>query len=61
MGNQERVAGAKNVLTTSTRNFKGRMGDDASVYLVSAELEAVAVLRGAFPTKEEYFKAVNDD
>lgn len=58
MGNQERVKGAKNVLTTSTRNFKGRMGDEASVYLVSAELEAVAVVKGAFPEVAEYFEAV---
>lgn len=60
MGNQERVQGKKNVLTTSTRNFKGRLGDEASVYLVSAALEAVAVMNGKFPTVEEYFKAVKN-
>ena len=60
MGNQERVRGKRNVLTTSTRNFKARMGDEASVYLVSAELEAVAAKTGAFPDVETYFKAVND-
>lgn len=60
MGNQERVKGKKNVLTTSTRNFKARMGDEASVYLVSAELEAVAAKTGAFPSVEDYFKAVNN-
>ena len=42
------------MLTTSTRNFKGRMGDAASVWLVSAQLEAVAVLNGAFPTADDY-------
>lgn len=61
MGNQERVKGEKNVLTTSTRNFKGRMGDAASVWLVSAELEAAAAVEGAFPSVESYFKAVKND
>ena len=60
MGNQERVRGKRNVLTTSTRNFKARMGDEASVYLVSAELEAVAAKTGAFPDAETYFKAVEN-
>ena len=60
MGNQERVRGKRNVLTTSTRNFKARMGDEASVYLVSAELEAVAAKTGFFPSVEDYFKAVNN-
>lgn len=60
MGNQERVKGEKNVLTTSTRNFKGRMGDGARVWLVSAELEAVAAVNGTFPSVESYFKAVKN-
>lgn len=60
MGNQERVKGKKNVLTTSTRNFKARMGDEASVYLVSVQLEAVAAVLGRFPSVEEYFKAVKN-
>lgn len=61
MGNQERVQGKKNVLTTSTRNFKARMGDEASVYLVSAQLEAVAAVLGRFPSVEEYFEALKND
>lgn len=61
MGNQERVRGERNVLTTSTRNFKGRMGDDASVYLVSAQLAAVAAVGGAFPTVDEYFRMVAEN
>ena len=60
MGNQERVQGKRNVLTTSTRNFKARMGDEASVFLVSAELEAVAAKTGVFPDVETYFKAVSN-
>lgn len=58
MGNQERVIGKKNVASTSTRNFKGRMGDEASVYLVSSQLAAVISLSGRFPNVPEYFKAV---
>ncbi|MBR1945035.1 MAG: bifunctional aconitate hydratase 2/2-methylisocitrate dehydratase [Alphaproteobacteria bacterium] len=60
MGNQERVQGNRNVLTTSTRNFKARMGDEVSVYLVSAELEAAAAKTGTFPNVETYFKAVEN-
>ena len=60
MGNQERVQGKRNVLTTSTRNFKARMGDEASVYLVSAQLEAIASKTGVFPDVETYFKALNN-
>lgn len=60
MGNQERISGAKNVLTTSTRNFKGRLGDEASVYLASAELEAVAAMKGFFPSVHDYFEAVKN-
>ena len=58
MGNKERVIGKKNVASTSTRNFKGRMGDEASVYLVSSQLAAVISLSGRFPNVPEYFKAV---
>jgi aconitate hydratase 2/2-methylisocitrate dehydratase len=31
------------------------MGDDARVYLGSAELAAIAALKGKMPTPEEYF------
>lgn len=58
MGNQERVIGKKNVASTSTRNFKGRMGDEASVYLTSSQLCAVISLTGSFPNVSDYFKAV---
>lgn len=61
MGNQERIQGKKNVVTTSTRNFKARMGDEASVWLASAELEAVCAVSGRFPTVDEYMKAVKND
>merc|ERR1712172_13855 len=56
MGNQARVADAATVVSTSTRNFPNRLGKGANVYLASAELAAVAALKGHLPTPEEYLK-----
>ena len=58
MGNQARVAPKATILSTSTRNFDDRMGDGARVYLGSAELAAVAAIKGALPTPAEYFEAM---
>jgi aconitate hydratase 2/2-methylisocitrate dehydratase len=55
MGNQARVHPESTVISTSTRNFDNRMGDNARVYLGSAELAAIAALEGKMPTPEEYF------
>ena len=49
MGNQARVRPKATIISTSTRNFDDRMGDGARVYLGSAELAAVAALRGDCP------------
>jgi aconitate hydratase 2/2-methylisocitrate dehydratase len=57
MGNQARVPDGATVYSTSTRNFDDRMGDQAKVFLGSAELGAVASSLGRLPTPEEYFKA----
>jgi aconitate hydratase 2/2-methylisocitrate dehydratase len=54
MGNQARVAPGSTVVSTSTRNFPNRLGDGANVYLASAELAAVAAVKGKLPTVEEY-------
>jgi aconitate hydratase 2/2-methylisocitrate dehydratase len=54
MGNQARVRPGAQVFSTSTRNFDGRMGRDAQVYLGSAELAAVCSVLGRLPTKAEY-------
>ena len=54
MGNQARVAPGATVLSTSTRNFPNRLGEDANVYLTSAELAAVGALLGKLPTPDEY-------
>jgi aconitate hydratase 2/2-methylisocitrate dehydratase len=55
MGNQARVHPGATVVSTSTRNFDNRMGDDARVYLGSAELAAIAALKGKMPSSDEYF------
>ena len=56
MGNQVRVPDGVTVFSTSTRNFDGRMGTDARVYLGSAELGAVTALLGRLPDTGEYMK-----
>jgi len=60
MGNQARVSPRATVISTSTRNFDDRMGDGARVYLGSAELAAVAAVKGQLPTPEEYFSLVKE-
>ncbi|MFP6776536.1 MAG: bifunctional aconitate hydratase 2/2-methylisocitrate dehydratase [PS1 clade bacterium] len=56
MGNQARVKSETTVVSTSTRNFPNRLGDDADVYLSSAEIAAIAAKLGHIPTLEEYQK-----
>ena len=58
MGNQARVEPGTTVFSTSTRNFDGRMGDNARVYLGSAEMAAVVARLGRVPTPTEYLEAV---
>lgn len=58
MGNQARVRDNCTALSTSTRNFKNRLGTGAQVYLGSAELTAVSAMLGRLPTVEEYFARV---
>ncbi|WP_207062086.1 bifunctional aconitate hydratase 2/2-methylisocitrate dehydratase [Motiliproteus sp. SC1-56] len=60
MGNQARVAANSTVVSTSTRNFPNRLGDNANVYLSSAELAAVAAALGKIPTFEEYMAYAQD-
>ncbi len=54
MGNQARVAPNSTVVSTSTRNFPNRLGQDADVYLASSELAAVAAAVGKIPSMDEY-------
>jgi len=58
MGNQARVADGATVVSTSTRNFPNRLGNNADVYLSSAELAAVVASMGKLPTVAEYLEAV---
>ncbi len=58
MGNQARVADNTTVFSTSTRNFNNRMGNNARVYLGSAELAAVCALLGRIPSLAEYREIV---
>jgi len=58
MGNQARVADDAIVFSTSTRNFDGRLGKNAQVYLGSAELAAVCAKLGRIPTSHEYMEMV---
>ena len=60
MGNQARVAPKSRVVSTSTRNFPNRLGDEADVYLASAELAAVASILGRLPTPAEYMSHAAD-
>ena len=60
MGNQARVKPGVTIISTSTRNFDDRMGDGARVYLGSAELAAVAALKGRLPAPEEYFAVMKE-
>ncbi|VFP84284.1 Aconitate hydratase B [Candidatus Erwinia haradaeae] len=54
MGNQARVSDRSTVVSTSTRNFPNRLGNDAQVFLASAELTAIASILGKLPTTSEY-------
>ncbi|CAC9626892.1 Aconitate hydratase 2 (EC 4.2.1.3) [uncultured Gammaproteobacteria bacterium] len=58
MGNQARVKDNATVVSTSTRNFPNRLGDDADVYLSSAEVAAITAKLGRIPTVEEYLSAM---
>ena len=58
MGNQARVEPNTAVISTSTRNFPNRLGDNADVYLSSAEVAAIAAKLGHIPTVEEYLSAM---
>jgi len=60
MGNQARVQPGVTIISTSTRNFDDRMGDGARVYLGSAELSAIAALKGELPAPDEYLSIMKE-
>jgi len=59
MGNQARAADNATVFSTSTRNFPNRLGNNADVYLGSAQLAAVCAVLGRIPTKYEYISSLS--
>ncbi len=64
MGNQARVKEGATVVSTSTRNFPNRLGDNTNVFLSSAELAAVCSILGKIPTVSEYMRytaKINDN
>lgn len=60
MGNQARVGDNTTVVSTSTRNFPNRLGTGANVYLSSAEVAAVAAIKGKIPTVAEYMELASE-
>lgn len=58
MGNQARVQDGSTVVSTSTRNFPGRMGNNTNVYLCSAELAAITAVLGRLPQVTEYMEKI---
>ncbi len=60
MGNQARVKDGSIVISTSTRNFPNRLGNNAKVYLASAELSAVSAKLGRLPSVDEYQQIVSN-
>ena len=60
MGNQARVENNTTVVSTSTRNFPNRLGDNADVYLSSAEVAAITAKLGRIPTANEYLTTMKN-
>lgn len=60
MGNQARVQTGATVVSTSTRNFPNRLGDNTNVYLSSAEVASISAKLGHIPTVDEYQMAMSE-
>ncbi len=60
MGNQARVQTDATVVSTSTRNFPNRLGDNTNVYLSSAEVASISAKLGHIPTVDEYQAAMSE-
>jgi aconitate hydratase 2/2-methylisocitrate dehydratase len=60
MGNQARVNEGASVVSTSTRNFPNRLGDNTSVFLASAEVAAISAKLGYIPSTQEYLSLMKD-
>ncbi|UMZ72741.1 bifunctional aconitate hydratase 2/2-methylisocitrate dehydratase [Natranaerofaba carboxydovora] len=56
MGNKRRIGSGSTAFTTTTRNYRSRIGPpDSKTYLGSANVAAITALLGEIPSKEEYF------
>ncbi len=60
MGNQARVNEGASVVSTSTRNFPNRLGDNTNVFLASAEVAAISAKLGYIPSTKEYLSLMKD-
>ncbi len=60
MGNQARVKNNATVVSTSTRNFPNRLGNNTNVYLSSAEVATITAKLGYIPTNIEYQQAIKN-
>ncbi|MHA1686833.1 MAG: aconitase family protein [Candidatus Heimdallarchaeaceae archaeon] len=57
MGNKRRIGSGSTAFTTTTRNFRGRVGPaDSQTYLGSAEIATLTALLGEIPDLETYMK-----
>lgn len=59
MGNKRRIGSNSTAITTTTRNYQGRLGPaNSGAYLGSSLVATVAAILGRFPTVEEYMEMV---
>jgi len=59
MGNKRRIGSGSVAVTTTTRNFQGRLGPpDSQAYLASSLVVACCAILGRFPTIDEYIKMI---
>lgn len=59
MGNKRRIGSNSTAITTTTRNYQGRLGPaDSGAYLGSSLVTVCAALLGKFPTVSEYMEMI---
>jgi len=59
MGNKRRIGSNSVAITTTTRNFQGRLGPaNSGAYLGSSLVTACSAILGRFPTLEEYMEMI---
>ncbi|OQY09522.1 MAG: aconitase [Fusobacteriia bacterium 4572_132] len=59
MGNKRRIGSGSTAITTTTRNYQGRVGPaDSKTYLGSSLIATCCAILGRFPTVEEYMEFI---